>query len=483
MRTRFAALTAIVIAAAVLAGCAPDDPMSRANIVARTVSQELTVAQLSLWLGNAKMSIDVTDQTGLFLTSVWSSYQRLAYAAAHNDSLTSHMEAAITPTLNSARLAMLLQQMRRGVTLDSASAAGYAAAMYGLYDVRHIAIRIPQGASPRQIDSLRAVADTVRRAVTPANFKAMARKYSTDTASAERGGDLGVFRKEQINAPVFAAIKSLPLDTITPPVQTAQSFEIVQRLSWQDARPLYVPIFNELAKQHADSIATEHLSAGTRLAIQPDGFGAARLAAQEPILHYGDSTTLATFDRGGRFTVGDMLAWLNTLPPAQRVQLQSGIPMVADSVLTSIVRSLAMRNVLLRAADSAKIEVPDSAKVMLRRNFYQSLATVWKDLGISPESLADSASTPADRERIASARVDKLIDRAMAHEVEFPVVTVIVENALDAKYKTELSHDALARAVRGAVELRNRNGAAPVNAPVGRGVKPGAAPLSPKPTP
>jgi hypothetical protein len=147
------------------------------------------------------------------------------------------------------------------------------------------------------------------------------------------------------------------------------------------------------------------------------------------------------------------------------------------------VRSLAMRNVLLRAADSAKIEVPDSAKVMLRRNFYQSLATVWKDLGISPESLADSASTPADRERIASARVDKLIDRAMAHEVEFPVVTVIVENALDAKYKTELSHDALARAVRGAVELRNRNGAAPVNAPVGRGVKPGAAPLSPKPTP
>src|SRR5215471_20468121 len=67
------------------------------DVVARAGSQELSVTRLGDLLGNAKIQVPVNHETAEVVAEIWSGFQQLAYAAAHNDSLTDHkaIDAAI----------------------------------------------------------------------------------------------------------------------------------------------------------------------------------------------------------------------------------------------------------------------------------------------------------------------------------------------------------------------------------------------------
>jgi hypothetical protein len=42
----------------------------------------------------------------------------------------------------------------------------------------------------------------------------------------------------------------------------------------------------------------------------------------------------------------------------------------------------------------------------------------WQALRIDPKSLADSAKTPAERERLAASRIEAFLDKVMAGEAQ-----------------------------------------------------------------
>src|SRR4051812_30909606 len=69
------------------------------DVVARAGSQELSVNLLGDLLGNAKIQVPVTRENAGIITDIWTSYQQLAYAAAHGDSLKDKkaIDAAIAP--------------------------------------------------------------------------------------------------------------------------------------------------------------------------------------------------------------------------------------------------------------------------------------------------------------------------------------------------------------------------------------------------
>lgn len=475
MRYQLVVLTVLVSLA--VAACREEkDPLSDTHeVVARTVGRDLTVQQMSRLLGHAKPRMELTPENGVTLANLWSSYQRLAFAAAHSDTLGSHVSAAMTPILNSERVTRLLDLLRRPMHSDTATEAAYDAGSYGLYAARQILFVYPPNATPRQRDSVRAEASAVRPSITASNFGAMAKKYSADRRSAANGGYLGVFPKAALNPAVAGVVTALKPDSVSSLARTEFGFDIIQRLSWVEARPEYVTAFNQAVKQENDSSLSEQMAQAVHLRVASRGPVAAREAAINPVEASRDTTTIATFDKGGRFTVADMLEWVNLMQPLQRVQVLRGLPQQSDGVTNSFIRHLAVRGVMLRSADSAGIAVPESAQAAFRGQFLNDVLRSWRALGVAPDQLVDSATTVSEREQLAARRVDRFIERGMAGEVQLAPVSVPIETALDGKYQTVLSYAGLGRALDAGAAIRGAADSAHAASPVASP----AAPMGP----
>src|SRR4051812_49497366 len=57
------------------------------DVVARAGSQELSVNRLGDLLGNAKIQVPVTKENAAIVADLWTGYEQIASAGAHNDSL------------------------------------------------------------------------------------------------------------------------------------------------------------------------------------------------------------------------------------------------------------------------------------------------------------------------------------------------------------------------------------------------------------
>ena len=454
MRTQF--VVATIIVSLLVSGCSEKrDPIAGTdNLVARTVSQDLTIDRMGKLLGDAKIKVELTPQNGMTVVNMWTNYHRLAYAAAHNDTLESHLSAAVTPTINSERVARLLTELRAPMRHDTATQTEYDSASHGLFAVRHILFAYPEKATPLQRDSVRDFATLMLRKVTAQNFTAMAKQYSSDKQSAAQGGNLGVFPKQAMNPSVIAIIAALKPDSVSQLVPTQFGLDIVQRLSWADAKTQFVAAYSQVQKLSNDSLSSEHIAQAVKLTLTDVAIARARDAVLDPTRARRDSTVLATFDKGGRFTVSDMISWVNIMQPMQRIQVLKGMPQVPDSLAAAFVRNLAMRTVLLRAADSAKIDVPQSLKDELHAEFRKGVVQAWRELGVSPKQLADSAKTPAEREQLAARRIERVIERGMAGTLQLTPLPLPIESALDAKYQAQISMFGMQRALEAAMEIR-----------------------------
>jgi foldase protein PrsA len=132
-------------------------------------------------------------------------------------------------TLNQARdqIKAGLQQQKlqnyieRGVTFTPAQAQAYYAANSAQFNV-------PETRTVSHIlVATQAEANTIRAQVTPANFAALAAKYSTDTTSKVQGGNLGPIRASEVVAPFAKAAFALKVGQISQPVHSQFGWHII----------------------------------------------------------------------------------------------------------------------------------------------------------------------------------------------------------------------------------------------------------------
>ncbi|WP_066068338.1 peptidylprolyl isomerase [Neobacillus soli] len=91
-----------------------------------------------------------------------------------------------------------------------------------------------------------------------AKFDEVAKKYSTDTASAKNGGDLGTINntnKEQFDKDFIAAAYALKVNEISAPVKTQFGYHIIQVTEKQEKKP-YAEMKKEIEYQVKSSKLT-----------------------------------------------------------------------------------------------------------------------------------------------------------------------------------------------------------------------------------
>jgi hypothetical protein len=208
--------------------------------------------------------------------------------------------------------------------------------------------------------------------------------------------------------------------------------------------------------------------------------------AKDPMAHRKDNSAVATYS-GGTLTAGRLATVLLAAPRSG--QLMQQIQQAPDSVVNQYVTNMAQREVLLRRADSAKVGLSPEETANLHRDFSQAVAMSWTQLGIDPKSLSDSAKTPAERERLAAARVEAFLDRVMAGQAQPVPVPAPLQIVLMDKYDAKINEAGIDRAVERAAKLRAladsaRAAAQPPSAVPLPGGAPGGAPRgAPAPAP
>ena len=224
----------------------------------------------------------------------------------------------------------------------------------------------------------------------------------------------------------------------------------------------------------ADSTYTAQLATSANIQLKDNAPAAIKDAVKDMPKHRKDNTVLATY-KGGSFTVADFLDWIETIPPQQ--QIAQRIPQAPDSALKPFIKSMTVQQLLLKRADSAKVDISPTERAQMYTQIGELVSNVWQALGIDPKMLADSAKSPAEKERLAASRVDAYLDRMMAGQAQPISVPTPLKKMLDAKYESSVNSAGVDRAFERAQKTRAAaDSARTANQPKSAIPMPGATP-------
>ena len=448
LKARIAAVAALVLVTA----CEglKEAMTAHVDVVARAENQELSVQRLADWMGAAPQ-IPLSKPTMEQVATLWVSYQLLAKAAAMGDSLadTVLIDKVMWPAFSQSKTQRWLQHVRERIVVDTSNLeAAYNSGQ--LLSARHILFPLPEAQQASGSDSVMRKAEAVRRQATAQNFAALAKQHGTD-ATKDAGGDLGVFTPQQMIPEFSAAVQALKPGEIGPLVRTQYGYHIVRRNTYEEAREQFATQYAALQRATAESVHFAGLESARKVEVKPNAPKVVKEVATDLEGHRGDRTAIGSSTLG-TFTGGDVARWLGSMQ--QRDQMRGRIQQAPDSVLPMFVRSLILNEILLQQADSAGIE-PDTAEVQAVRNAFKSVVrNTWAGLRIAPEMLADSARTPAEKERLAAARADAFLGRLLQGKEGFVDVPAPLADALREKYDGSVKQAGLNRALELAQRAR-----------------------------
>jgi len=322
-----------------------------------------------------------------------------------------------------------------------------------LLAARHILFQVPAAQQATGSDSIMRRAEAIRKTATTQNFAALAKQYGSD-GTKDAGGDLGVFHPQQMIPDFTRGVQAMKPGEIGPLVRTEHGYHIVRRSTYAEVREQFDAQYKQMLQQVAESTYFARLTAAHKVDIKPNAPKVVKEVAADLEAHKTDKTVIATSSEGS-LTAADVVSAISAIP--QREELRGQLQQLPDSVLPNFVRSLVINDLLLMQADSAGFKV-DTAEINAVRSAFKGVVrNVWAGLRISPELLADSAKTPAEKERLAAARIDGYIGRLLLVPPQESYVDVPppIAEALRAKYDGSVKPAGLTRALEVAQKVRS----------------------------
>jgi hypothetical protein len=272
-------------------------------------------------------------------------------------------------------------------------------------DVQHILIRIPTTASQADVDSLREVAEAIRRRVLEGeDFDELARLYSEDPSSAPQGGRLGWVDRGRLVPEIDAIIFDIEPGAISATTRTTFGFHIVRANgheipNYEEVREAYAAYLSsyrlrDVERAYVDSLfaaSDVRLAGGSINMVRSNAFSnrVTRLSAVER------GAALVRY-RGGEVTVGE---WADVLVRG-RPNLQGSFSNPDSAAVAELLHSLVRNELLAKAAYDLGLEVPEE--------------TADSVIGVAKGDLFGSATASGFRRRLlidSQADIGPAVDR------------------------------------------------------------------------
>jgi hypothetical protein len=388
------------------------------------------------------------------VVDAWVDYHLAAEAAANNDTLTDPKLAdrAMWAAIDNVKAKKWYDRISKSWPAPDSSAAE---AFYNSGQVlaaSHILL-VTQGMADSAKATVKKKADAIRAQATSANFGDLAKKNSQDPGSKMKGGSLGTFARGAMVPQFEQALLATKPGEISPVIETQYGYHIIRRPLFSEVRPEIVQTSRQVGLQAAESTYLATLERTSDVKIKPGIAATVRAATEEPKAHVADKTVLATTDIGD-FTAGKLAKWVETIPP--QAQIGERIKSAPDSLLANFVKNFIRNDLVIHAADSAKVG-PDATEMKQIRSFLStSLVSAWSALTIDPTILAVNAKSKSDRVKLAHQKMDQYIKDLLGQKAQFVDVTQPVEFALRDKYDWNINSDAVSRALVEAAKVRLR---------------------------
>lgn len=414
--TRNVGISAALIALVILAGC---DPAARVgpDVLATAAGHQLSVEEAAQLL-SSQDELPAQAEVIEALADLWIDYTLLATAAARDASLAG---VDISPLIRLQeeqevvfRLREQVIQVDTTVSDEELQAAFERDAPGVAVRARHILFTYPDGATPMQRDSVRALAASVRRRIQGGeDFGALAREYSRDPGSAAQGGDLGFFQRGQMVASFDSAAFSLATGELSDPVESPFGLHVLR----VDERQ--VPDFDEVREefrqqyiggriQAVESDYVNSVQGPANIQVQEGAAAVVRELAARPQTNLrgrAASRALVTFV-GGRYTAGDFQEWVQGQSPAFRSQFQGAQAEQLDGLL----ESLTLGRVLVAEARRQGIELTAAERQELTDEARSRLAAATAAMGFSNMEAAAGESLDQAIHRRVLQTLEEMLD-------------------------------------------------------------------------
>lgn len=452
MKVRILSL-ALPLALLFLSGCEAmrDALTAHTGTVARAESQELTATRLGELIGASEAPLERPVISAL--ADIWVNYQLLGVVAARGDSLNDPavIDSAMWSLVASSKARQFYGRISSGWgEIDSAAAPEAYRSGEGLLAAQHILL-----ITQNEPDSVRrakaARIQALRARATPANFSSLSAENSEDQGSARQGGSLGVFPRGMMVPEFERAVLALAPGEISDVIETQFGYHVIRRHTFPEVREQFLEASTRLAVQRAESTYTTRMDAESKLELRPNAAAKAKAAAADLDGHRNDRSVIAT-SVAGNFTTGRLVQWLETFPPQQ--QIVERLAAAPDSAVEQLVRNFVRNELVVRAADSAGIAVDAEEMGRIRAAFTAQAEQAWLQLRVHPSQLADSATTPAEREQLAARRIDAYLEAMMANRSPFIPVLPQLQTVLRSRYDWRINAAGIDRALQTAQRTR-----------------------------
>lgn len=488
-----AAAAAFVVSATACSGL-KEAMSAHVDTAAKAGSEELSVERLAKLLGEA--TVPPRKDVAQAIANAWLDYELLGQSAAKGDTVVTDkaLNDALWAPISTLKAKKYYELVSKDWGVADTAAAHKMFENGDILAASHILI-LTKGASPDVKAAAKKKIDALRAQANSANFAALAKANSQDTPSAARGGSLGLFQKGAMVPPFEKALLALKPGEISPVVETEYGYHIIRRPTYEEVKPQLLQASKGRSMQAAESTFVAKLQAGGKIDMRSDAATTARLVVADPDAHRTDNSAIAN-STAGKFTAAELARWIATFPPMTQSQQRGQLQNAPDSVVVMFVKNFITNDLVLHAADSAKVGPTQDELKQLHNAFFQARDAAWTQLGVDPKTLADSGKTEADRVRFASARVNKYMDALVSGQAQFiqvpePLARVLrdqmsgsvnsagIDRAVERAVKAHAAADSTARAGAPATAVPMPKSAAPQSVP--QAATPSAQPANPTP--
>jgi parvulin-like peptidyl-prolyl isomerase len=364
---------------------------SNMNLVARVGEHTFTVDQAVKLLEDQENIPNRADVVKA-VANLWADYTLLADEAAKDSTLKGiDLEPLVRQQLDQQMIFDLRDSVIHADTAvsDAELKTLYAERAPGVrITASHILFSFPDEATQAQRDSVRRLAESVRkRAVGGEDFATLAREYSQDKATAAKGGDLGSFGRGELAPPLEKAALALEPGQISDVVESPYGLHILRLESKT------VPRFEEMRDSFRVQVQNQRYMkaestyvAGIETKAQPkvtdDAVALVKEIAKDPgarLSRRAALRPLVSYD-GGAVTVGEFQFLLQSRSDQQ--QFSQSVQQASDQQIDNFLRNLTQRDLLVAEAKKAGLEPPQARVDSLVGSLRGQLLRVAGEIGL-----------------------------------------------------------------------------------------------------